>query len=81
MEFDPKYVDTWRHGHLVGTRESMQWCMKLAMSLAERAKTDDGIRALLYLVKKIDEEERRRYPSPTESGSSPSDMSSPSPSA
>jgi hypothetical protein len=55
--------------------------MKLAMSLAERAKTDDGIRALLYLVKKIDEEERRRYPSPTESGSSPSDMSSPSPSA
>jgi len=70
MAFNPEGVDSWRNGYENGTKEAFEWCMKTAAALAVRAKTDDGIKAMLYMVKKISEEQSRRYPEKNDSGSS-----------
>lgn len=72
MSFNPESIDVWRSGHQSGTKEAFEWCMKTAVNLAEKARTDEGIKAMLYMVKTVQGELERRYPDTNSSAASES---------
>lgn len=57
-------VETWQDGYRSGTKEAFEWCIRTTMEMGDKAKTEQGQKALRFMAALMQKDLDKRQPPP-----------------